>query len=185
MKLLRRGGFGADDIPDLFFANFKQTDIAGHSYTIDSAEVADNLEEQDAQLQRILDYLDREAPGRYVVILTADHGHTGKPLKTGAWPLEPNEFKADVQRRFGVPGDVTLFQQTNPQGPLLNRNVMRRYDFTARDVAAYLDDYTIRENWPDGERLPEGYQDRGDERILAGVWAARALQKVLDCGLGT
>ena len=41
MKMLRQGGFGADETPDLFFANFKQTDIAGHSYTIDSPEVAD------------------------------------------------------------------------------------------------------------------------------------------------
>ena len=181
MKMLRRGGFGADDVPDLFLANYKQVDIAGHSYTIDSPQVADNLEEQDALLARILDHLEAKVPGRYVVILTADHGHTKKATNTGAWPLEPVEFKADIQRRFGVPSGVTLFQQTNPQGPLLNRNIMRRYDFTARDVAAYLDHYTIRENWPDGERLPEGYGSRGGERILAGVWASKDLPKVLDC----
>jgi len=181
MKMLRRGGFGADDVPDLFLANYKQTDIAGHSYTIDSPEVADNLKEQDVLLARILDYLEAKVPGRYVVILTADHGHTKKATNTGAWPLEPVEFKADIQRRFGVPSGVTLFQQTNPQGPLLNRNIMRRYGFTSRDVANYLDHYTIRENWPDGERLPETHRGRGGERILAGVWASRDFPKVLNC----
>jgi predicted AlkP superfamily pyrophosphatase or phosphodiesterase len=184
MKMLRQGGFGADDVPDLFFANFKQTDIAGHSYTIDSQEVADNLEEQDAQLARILDYLEREV-GRYVVILTADHGHTRRATVTGAWPFEPVEVKADIQRRFGVPAEEELFQSTTPAGPFMNHRLMKKYGFTSRDVARYLNDYTIRENWPDGERLPQGYRNRGDERILAGVWAARDLPKVLACaGLG-
>jgi hypothetical protein len=103
---------------------------------------------------------------------------------TGAWPFEPVEFKADIQRRFGVPADVKLFQATNPQGPLMNHRLMRKYDFTSRDVANYLDHYTIRENWPDGKPLPQGYGGRGGERILAGVWASRDLPKVLDCAFG-
>ncbi len=43
LTMLDRGGYGADEVPDLFFTNFKMTDIAGHQYSMDSIEERDVL----------------------------------------------------------------------------------------------------------------------------------------------
>ncbi|MGH2754604.1 MAG: alkaline phosphatase family protein [Actinomycetota bacterium] len=181
LRMLKKGGFGDDGVPDLFLANFKQTDLAGHVNTVDSQEMAQNLRAQDDQLGRLVDYLDESLSGDYVVILSADHGHTRAPSETGAWPVEPVEFKADIQRRFGVPASKKLYHSTSPVGPFLKRHLMKRYGITPHEIAEYLNGYTIRDNWPAGRRLPKGYRNRGDERILAAAWATDDLPKVLAC----
>ena len=43
-----------DGVFDLFFANYKPTDIVGHQHNIDSDEMGDVLEAQDADLGRLV-----------------------------------------------------------------------------------------------------------------------------------
>lgn len=183
LRMLRKGRYGANSVPDMFFANFKQTDIAGHQYTIDSPEVADVLFEQDRQLGRILRYLDREV-GDYVLVLSADHGHTPDPLITSAWPIDPSEFRSDAYRYFKVPSKEKLFESTTAAGPFLNRAVATRYGVTARQLARFMERYTIRDNWPGDDPLPAGYRDRGDEPVLDAAWAAEDLDEVVACTFG-
>lgn len=178
MKMLKRGGYGQDEVPDLWFANFKQTDIAGHQYTIDSPEVADVLFEQDRQLGRILRWLDREI-GDYVVILSADHGHTPDPKTNDAWPIAPSETKADIYRAFDVPLDADLFASTTAVGPFLNRDVAERYGVTPGALARFFRTYTIADNVPRGEPMPDGYGGRADERVFAAAWPASRFDEVM------
>jgi arylsulfatase A-like enzyme len=182
MRMLRKGGYGRDEVTDLFFANFKQTDIAGHHYTIDSKEVADVLEEQDQQLGRILEWLDRVVDD-YVVVLSADHGHTPDPRSTNAWPISPGKFTSDAYRYFGIPSTEELFL-TTAVGPFIDPEVAAEYDVTARQLARFAERYTIRDNWPADEALPEGYRNRGDERVLAAAWAKEDFPEVVACVLG-
>jgi hypothetical protein len=180
LKMLRGGGYGRDEVPDLFFANFKQTDIAGHQYTLDSKEVRDVLGEQDEQLGRIVDYLDRSAID-YVLIVSADHGHTPDPSNSGGWPINPGEFKTDANRFFKIRGDDKLFESTTAVGPFLDYEVADRYGVTARQVARFFERYTIRDNWPDDEALPKQFRDRADERVIEAAWAKEDFDEVASC----
>lgn len=66
---------GADDVPDLLCVSFSSNDPVGHAWGPDSQEVLDMTLRTDQQLQDFLSYLDKQVgPGRYVVVLTADHG---------------------------------------------------------------------------------------------------------------
>ncbi len=182
MKMLKRGAYGLDDVPDLWFANFKMTDIAAHQYALDSLEVAEDLEVQDEQLGRILDYLDRKVKD-YVVILTADHGHTPKASTTGGWPISPSEARDDIFRAFDVPMDAALFASTTAVGLFLNRDVAKEHGVTPRELAGFLEDYTIRQNWPDGEgSIPDGY--RGSARVFSAAWAAADFEEIMSCAFG-
>ncbi|MDQ3958617.1 MAG: alkaline phosphatase family protein [Actinomycetota bacterium] len=182
LAMLRREGYGADDVTDFFFTNYKPTDIVGHQYTMDSAEMGDVLEAQDAALGRLLDYLDSKV-GDYVIVLSADHGHTPSPARSGAWPLLQGQLQEDVDAHFGVPKGKSLLESGGPTGPFLDDEVMEELDVTGADVARFLNGYTIRDNWG-GEELPEGYEDRGDENVLAAAWSRRQYAQVIRCAFG-
>jgi predicted AlkP superfamily pyrophosphatase or phosphodiesterase len=67
---------------DLLAISFSNTDLAGHKFGPRSHEVQDSLARLDATLGSLLQALDRQAPGRYVVALTADHGVAPIPEQT-------------------------------------------------------------------------------------------------------
>jgi hypothetical protein len=66
---------GRDDIPDLLAIGFSQPDAAGHVYGPDSHEVMDSYLRLDQALAVFFQQLDETVgPGRWVAVLTADHG---------------------------------------------------------------------------------------------------------------
>jgi hypothetical protein len=178
LTMLDRGGYGADEVPDLFFTNFKMTDIAGHQYSMDSIEERDVLHAQDAALGRIVDYLDREVAD-YVVVLTADHGHTPSAERSGAWPISQGTVVDDIDEHFGVT-EGSLMTSKTAVGMFFNRTVMEETGVTASDVARFLNGYTIAENWNEDE-LPEGYEDRGDENVYEAAFPTDDIGDVLRC----
>jgi type I phosphodiesterase/nucleotide pyrophosphatase len=71
---------GADDLTDLLLVNLKAADFVGHQYGPDSPEMRETLAEQDRQLARILQALEKKAgANRFVVVITADHGMPPEP----------------------------------------------------------------------------------------------------------
>lgn len=77
---------GRHETSDLLCIGFPQVDYAGHSYGPDSHEVMDLLIRLDRSLAELFGYLDREVgAGRYVVVLTADHGVTPLPERVQAF----------------------------------------------------------------------------------------------------
>lgn len=179
LALLRNEGYGSDDIPDFFFTNYKMTDIVGHQYTMDSDEMPAVLAAQDEALGRLIDYLDEDVDGDYVVILSSDHGHTPSTERSGAWPLLQGKLSEHVDEHFGIEGR-SLIQQTTAVGPFLNLEVMEASGITAPDVAEFLNSYTVRDNWGSDD-LPGGYEERGDENVLAAAFAAEQLDDVMNC----
>jgi Type I phosphodiesterase / nucleotide pyrophosphatase len=177
VTMLDQGGYGADEIPDLFFTNFKPTDIAGHQFTMDSPEEREALEAQDAALGRVVDYLDDEV-GEYVIVLSADHGHTPSPERSLAWPIYQGRLREHVDAHFDVEG-ASLITQTTAVGPFLNQDVMQASGVSEDDIARFLNDYTIADNW--GEELPDGYEDRGDENIFEAAFSTDDIGDVLRC----
>lgn len=183
-RMIRRSGYGLDDTTDVLLTNFKMTDIAGHTYSADSREIAETLEAQDEALGELLDVLDARVRD-YALVVTADHGHTPDPLKTGAWPIDPEELIADIERYFEIPEGSSLVEGSEPVGLYLDRAVVRSTNVDAVDVAKFLSDYTIRENWPAGEQLPEGYRKRGSERVMSAAFADEQLPDVMKCKFGS
>src|ERR1051326_7837531 len=71
---------GADELTDLLLVNLKAPDFVGHQYGPDSREMRETLAEQDRQLARILESLEKKAGAKQVVVvITADHGMPPEP----------------------------------------------------------------------------------------------------------
>jgi predicted AlkP superfamily pyrophosphatase or phosphodiesterase len=182
MTMIKEEGYGADDVPDILLTNFKMTDIAGHQYTMDSPEEEAVLQAQDDALGRLRDYLDR-AVEDYTIVVTADHGHTPKPERNGAWPLSQAEMTRDVDEHFDVPEGESLFDTTSAVGPFLDRRLVKELGITGSEIAEFLNGYTIRENWAEPE-LPDGYEDRGDENVLSAAFSRADYPAVMKCAFG-
>lgn len=179
IEMLDREGYGTDDVTDLFFTNYKPTDIVGHQHNMDSEEMGDTLEAQDAALGRLLDFLDEKVRD-YVVVVTSDHGNTPPPGRSGAWPVLQGQLHASIDDHFGVPEDRSLIRSTSAVGPFLNRRVAKELGVTAADVAEFLNGYTLRENYKE-PKLPPDYEDRGDENILAAAFPSDRINAILRC----
>lgn len=66
---------GHHAVPDLLCVGFSQLDYSGHLFGPDSHEIMDSVLRLDRVLAELLTALDREVgEGRYVVLLTGDHG---------------------------------------------------------------------------------------------------------------
>ena len=73
VAMIENEPIGADDVPDLVLANLKVIDFVGHAYGPDSAEMEATLAEQDRQIGRILQALEKKAGrDRFMIVLTAD-----------------------------------------------------------------------------------------------------------------
>lgn len=176
---LETEGFGEDAMPDLFYANFKQTDLAGHRWSIDHPAMGDTLEAQDRALAELIAWMDENVRD-YVVVLTSDHGHTRSPGETGAWPIGQGNMLSAVDRHFEIPDGSSLFETGSAYGLYLDLDVADEFAVTAEDVSRFLNSYTVADNWPEDE-LPEGYLERGEEQVLAAAFPTAALPEIARC----
>lgn len=183
IDLISNEGFGADHVPDLLSTNFKMTDIVGHQYGMDSKEEEAILKAQDDALEEMLDHLD-ETVGSYVVIMTSDHGHTPSTERTGAWPVNNTEVKADINRFFESTEERPLVQDSSAVGVFLDKEVMAELDVTEDDVARFLNGYRLADNWPE-EELPDGYEDRADENLFSATFPLKRMDEVMKCAFGS
>ncbi|MFN2594317.1 MAG: alkaline phosphatase family protein [Actinomycetota bacterium] len=181
--MLRRGHYGADETPDMFFTNFKSTDIVGHLFSMDDPRMKDVLQAQDAALGRLVHYLKHEV-GNFTLIVSADHGHTPSADRTGAWPVMQTELAHDIDRHFGAPSGRSLVLTTSATGPFLDRKLMNKLGVTDDDVARFMNTYTIADNWT-GSNLPDGYQRRGDEEIFSAVFPGSDLPQIMQCAFAS
>ena len=98
---------GADDVPDLLGLGLSATDPIGHSWGPDSQEVLDAVLRADRLLADLLAHLDaRVGAGRYLVVLTSDHG---------VCPL-PEVARARGRDAGRVPAKHWPTQRTRPSG---------------------------------------------------------------------
>ncbi|MGH2724175.1 MAG: alkaline phosphatase family protein [Actinomycetota bacterium] len=104
--IIRTEGFGADDVPDLLYTNFKQIDLVGHRWGMDAPQMEAAVRSSDRALKDLIRVLDREVgEGRWVLALTADHGSMPDARVTGGVKIDPVALKAALQRRFDGDGD--------------------------------------------------------------------------------
>lgn len=182
-QLIENEGFGADEMPDLFYTNYKSVDLAGHEWGMTEPEVRDDIAEQDAQIPLILKELNAVVgKGNYVFVLTADHGMQPYPDVTGGWSINTEEMTKDIERHFDrVTPNIPIMLSNRGYQYVMNAKEMKRNHVTPDDVAAFIRDYRIRDNVAAGSSLPSAFKDRGAERLFLTALTPPELKKALDC----
>ncbi|HEX2296887.1 MAG TPA: alkaline phosphatase family protein [Actinomycetota bacterium] len=176
LNLVDDGGYGDDRVTDLLFTNYKQIDRVGHYFNMASPEVRDSLIATDEELGRIVDFLDEEVgPGRYVVVVTADHGQQPDAAAVGGFGIDPNEVERDLDAEFGPVSDAVW-----PTEVFLDDEALERYDVSVEEVATWLGDYRLEENAEDADVVSGGDLSPTD-RLFELAIPARMLPGV-ECG---
>jgi hypothetical protein len=140
---------GAHEAPDLLCVSFSCTDPVGHAWGPDSQEVLDGVLRADLIVKGLLDLLDAKVgKGRYVLVLSADHGVCPLPeasrkqgrdagripataLKTGA-----EDF---LQKTFGQKNDGgQAIEKVVEQYVYLNRAWLKGHDLDQSRVEEAL-----------------------------------------------
>jgi predicted AlkP superfamily pyrophosphatase or phosphodiesterase len=142
LNMIEEEGYGDDAITDLVFTNYKQIDRVGHYFNMNSEEVHESLVETDAQLGRVVDFLDSEVgSGKYTVVVTADHGQQPDAEAINGYGIDPREVEADIDEEFG-----SITRAVWPTEVFLLDDEMERQGVTVEEVASFLGRYTLADN---------------------------------------
>ena len=174
--LLRDEGFGVDEVPDLFFTNYKDIDYLGHAWNFQSPEVRESIGYADAALRRIVHFLNSHiGPERWVLALTADHGQTPMPQAAGTWPIDVQKLRDDVNDLIGE--EAVLHVKQN--GLWMDPAILKTAGITRAELSNWLLDYRIEQNA--GGSVPDDYVDRLDERLFDAAFPSAQLQRIMHC----
>jgi hypothetical protein len=169
-QILEREGFGADDVPDLFFTNYKAIDLIGHRYNMLSKESESAVRYSDSELGKLETILNRTV-GResWAMIVTADHGQTPMAEATGAWPIDMTELVADASRSLGV-GPRELFDRTRPGHFWVNRDVTDQAGIDVKEISRFLLTYTIADNASSRRPVPPSLESKRGAELFTAAW---------------
>ena len=169
-EIIKRERFGADDVTDMLFVNYKVIDKVGHRYSFPSPQMAAVVRGVDQALGDLVKILDRTVgQGQWVLALTADHGFTPKAQTTGATVIDNTELALDLKRNFrGI-------QSPRPTQTWVNEAELKRGGGSLGGIARYLMGYTRAENTRNPASLPPG---AGGERLFAAAFPSSVLQKL-------
>jgi hypothetical protein len=165
-EVVAREGFGDDDVPDLLFVNFKAIDHVSHIWSTNSAEMRDTVRVQDEALGRFIGFLDEEVgPGRWVLVVTADHGAQYDPAASGAFQVTPRELARDLRRAFPSSTDDSVLQAVRTSQVFVDEKAMEASGYTFEQIAGFLLDYTKGQGASDPSTVPAA--ERGDRVFSA------------------
>jgi len=176
-RLLTEQGFGADEVPDLFYVNYKQIDHVAHRWTMDAPEMPEALRHADQELGRLVESLDRIAgAGNWALALTADHGT--QPIPPGGWKIDQSDVTEAVAEHFGVKtGD--LVQQDRSTGLWLDLDFMAERGISASAIASFIDAYTLEQDITEGEEAPDAFGP--NDRLFAAAFPTSRLDAIWEC----
>jgi hypothetical protein len=167
LELIRREGFGADAIPDLMFVNYKLLDHVGHIWSLNSPYMQDGVAAQDADLARLTAGLDEiVGRGRWVLLVTADHGHQYDPAVSGGFPLTVGRLEQTLRETFDTDGDdVPAIRSVKTTQVFVDREELAEGGHTVEDVARFILELTEgRAGEIQGIPVPEAERE---ERVFA------------------
>lgn len=80
LATIKGEALGKDNVTDFLTISYSSTDYLGHNFGVDAKEIQDTYLRLDLDIERILNYLDKEVGvGNYTVFLTADHAAVHVP----------------------------------------------------------------------------------------------------------
>lgn len=172
-RFIKAHDFGADEVSDLLYVNFKTSDIAGHRFGMSSEETGAAFEAQDRNLRRLVRFLDRTVgENEWVLFVTADHGQMPYPEESGAWPIFGGELARDLNTVFDkTDDDVKLVVSVGAAGVIVQLDAVKENGTTLREMARWVAGYTVGENVKDGAQIPKAFKGREDELLMDAVLA--------------
>jgi len=142
MNMIAGEGYGSDGVTDLLFMNFKQPDRTGHYFNMESEEVRDSIAAADEQLGVLTEFLDRRVGiGRWLLVITADHGQQPDAGDVQGYAIDPNELQDDIEAEFG-----RVVRAVWPTQIFLDHEALRDRRVSVADVARFVGDYRLIDN---------------------------------------
>ena len=176
-EVIKREGFGHHEKPDLLFLNYKLIDEIGHKFTSSSLEMRDCIKAQDENLPVLIDFLDRQVgKGTWVLLITADHGHTADPEVSGGFRIKEPRMDAALEGHFDASPDNPLVQKIRPGWLFIDREAFARAGVTTDQVSAWLTTLTKHDTAGDLGTVPVG--QRGD-KVVQAAFPATVLDNVV------
>lgn len=140
-----RERLGADNIPDLLCLSFSSNDAVGHVWGPDSQEVLDITLRSDRLVRDLLRLLDEKVgKGRYVVVLSADHGvcslpETLRARGIAAGRIDEKELLAGIEAflstRYGKVGEKERWIEAFASPSLyLNHKLLKARRLQPREI---------------------------------------------------
>ena len=140
---------GEDLETDLVWFNTKSTDYCGHFYGFESEECGDVLAAADDEARKIVELLDKQTNGNYLVVLTADHGAARLPEVSGAYRLDRLKLKKELNERFDRrDNNIEVVQVITVSQVYLNRGELESSGFKVSDVVKFLKNYKAKMEFP-------------------------------------
>jgi Type I phosphodiesterase / nucleotide pyrophosphatase len=160
-EMISREGFGADETPDLLFVNYKMIDYISHVWTVNSPEMRDAVEGQDAALETFFDFLNATVgQGHWAMVLTADHGSIPDPKVTGAFQIAATPIQNGINAAFDTDGDQThIVQLIQPTQVFIDEAELRQNGHTLGEVSEWILRLTKAETAQPGVTVPAGQAD--------------------------
>lgn len=151
LETIEKMELGTDEWTDFLCLSFSSTDYIGHQFGIHAEETQDAYLRLDADLARLLDYLDQKfGKNNALVFLTADHGGAETPehlleirIPTGVFSESELEDKLEktLASNFGMASNFIL--SVNNQQVWLNWDAIADLDLDPLEVAHVITE-TIR-----------------------------------------
>jgi hypothetical protein len=159
-KVISEEGFGADDVPDLLYLNYKAIDVIGHAFSANGIEMSDALRIQDQALKVLIDFLNETVgKGQWVMALTADHGTNLNPAVSGAFQIDTGSIEDLLNQRFDDGDNVPLIEKFRTTEFWLNEDELAQSGSDLVDVSNFLLSLTESQTFkPGGEPRP-GHED--------------------------
>ena len=173
--ILAEEGFGEDAVTDLLFTNYKQPDLVGHRWGMESPRMAESVQAVDRALEELISLLDEQVGrGEWVLALTADHGSTPAPEDTGATVIDETRLAGAIRSRFDHDGDDrSVLVALSPSQAWLDVGELGDEGLTSAGVASFIAGYTAGDNSPDPSAVPS---HRRDDLVFAGAFPSRLLE---------
>ncbi|HEV3471929.1 MAG TPA: alkaline phosphatase family protein [Actinomycetota bacterium] len=173
-QMISEEGYGADGVTDLLFTNFKHIDRLAHYFNMKAPEVRAVMASTDGALGSLLEHLDSTiGHGRYVLVVTADHGLQPNDSDVGGFAIDPNEVERDIVAKFGP-----VVRSVWPTEVFLLQDELERRGLAIEDIARFLGDYRLRDN---ATRIDEGIVGAGrfgpSDRVFEMAIPARMLHE--------
>lgn len=170
-KAIAAEGLGTRDTPDLLCVSFSSNDLIGHQWGPDSQEVMDVTLRSDLIIKELLTYLDEKVgKGRYVLVLSADHGVAPIPEVAKAQGKDAGRISPDT---LGRQARAFLQEKFNKEGE--KGDWIEAFSWPW----VYLDRKRIAERGADAEEMEKALADWFTQRpgILTATTRTRLSQK--------
>lgn len=179
-RLMATEGFGRDNVPDLFFTNYKDIDQVGHAFNFYRPEVQSAVELADDALENLVEFLDRSVgERRWVLLLTADHGQAPLPQEKGDWPIQVGNLTRAVGE-FTNQKRNAVIDHIKQNGIWFDMKALRATGASLREVSDFLLSYSIGDN-AQGVDVPRRYSRRLDEPVFEAAFPSAKLPRILRC----